>query len=751
MTGTWSPLANLAPSPTGTGTMMMLSNGTVMVEGGGTTNSWYQLTPSTSGSYTQGTWTSLASMSLQRLYFASNVLPSGNVFCVGGEYSGPTGAQNFTNTGEIYNPVTNSWQATENFPQQQFGDDPSELLPDGRVLAGYIGGPQTYIYSPATNSWSFAANKLLNDQSDEETWVKLPDNSILTYDVFNPSHAQRYIPATNQWIDAGNVPVALSGAAYGSEIGPAFLLPDGWVFYLGANGNTAYYSPASNSWTAGPVVPNGLGCGDAPGAMMPNGDILFAANPPNTVQKYFGPTTIFEFNPTTNTYVNETPTIVNLSGSAYLSRMLVLPTGQVLFSDDSNQLAVYTPSGDTNQAWAPTISSITNNGNGTYTLTGTQLNGISEGAAYGDDAEMSTNYPLVRLVDASGNVEYARTFNWSSTGVATGNAVESTQFTLPAGFNPANATISVVANGLASTSWSVKTVATPDSKAPQSGGDALIVDPATGDIYVKSVQDPSGSPVQLARVTPQGTVKILHTFNGLKNSDGSGIALDPLNKDEIIVADEEPGALTSRIALINIKTNAVSTLLQLPWKMNPGSEGTGQEQFATDPSNPDILYFWDTTEHSLYQYNQKTKQLTPPLVTLPGSTILEDGNCVVFDPASGNLLLTDGVGEDVLEVNPRTTPATVTTLFSTQQLQGRPGAIALNPQTGEVFIDVVNNGGDSILVGSRLGGPLSLVVAGLGATGLAVGNATNGMGLSLFVVSRSSKTLHEISQVNTPF
>jgi hypothetical protein len=36
LTGTWTTLSNLAPS--NTGTMMLLSDGSVMVQGGGTTN-----------------------------------------------------------------------------------------------------------------------------------------------------------------------------------------------------------------------------------------------------------------------------------------------------------------------------------------------------------------------------------------------------------------------------------------------------------------------------------------------------------------------------------------------------------------------------------------------------------------------------------------------------------------------------------------------------------------------------------------
>jgi hypothetical protein len=83
-------------------------------------------------------------------------------------------------------------------------------------------------------------------------------------------------------------------------------------------------------------------------------------------------------------------------------------------------------------------------------LTGTLLNGISEGAAYGDDAQMNSNYPLLRLTDGSGNVYYARTYNWSSTGVMTGTNVETTEFTLPANLPQGTYSLVVVANGIGS-------------------------------------------------------------------------------------------------------------------------------------------------------------------------------------------------------------------------------------------------------------------------------------------------------------
>ena len=222
--GTWTQLA----SSGGGGTMMLLSDGTVMVQGLGITASWSRLTPSSTGSYVNGTFSNLASMNVSRLYFASNVLQSGNVFVYGGEYS--NGANNWTNSGEIYNPLNNTWTKLPTITGiSNFGDDPSEMLPDGTVLCGYLSGPQTYIYNPATNAWSQGPTKLDGDRSDEEAWVKMADGSILSYDVFDSQHAQRYVPSLKQWFEAGSVPVALENGL--SELGPGLLLPDGRALY----------------------------------------------------------------------------------------------------------------------------------------------------------------------------------------------------------------------------------------------------------------------------------------------------------------------------------------------------------------------------------------------------------------------------------------------------------------------------------------------------------------------------------------
>jgi hypothetical protein len=471
--GTWTTLTNNIPDPNGADgtpggaqTMVLLSDGTVMVHGGGGFNSanWYQLKPDSTGSYVTGTWSRLASMSLAREFSPAAVLPSGKLFVLGGEYTGPnlqpaTPTEN--NTGEIYDPITNSWTNITDFPQPQFGDGPIEVLPDGKVLAGSIFGPETFIYDPISNSWSSTGAKQHLDASSEETWIKLPDDSILSYDVSSSAnagvgHAQRYIPSQAQWVDAGTPPALLSTANVGFELGPGFLLPDGRVFLLGAvNAATAFYTPSMNTWTAGRSIPGGFVCADAPGAMLPNGDVLFAASPQGTANSngtgytFPPPTKIFEFDPIAGTYTDVTPTNFDVSGNSFSCEMLVLPTGQVMFVNDSRSIALYTPTGSPNDAWRPTISDVTA-GSNAVTITGMQLNGLSEGAAYGDDNEMASNYPIVRLRDPSGNVFYARTFDWSSTGVATGSTPVTVQFTLPSGAPPGRYGVTVIANGIAS-------------------------------------------------------------------------------------------------------------------------------------------------------------------------------------------------------------------------------------------------------------------------------------------------------------
>ena len=91
---------------------------------------------------------------------------------------------------------------------------------------------------------------------------------------------------------------------------------------------------------------------------------------------------------------------------------------------------------------------------GSYTISvnvsGKQLAGLDQGAAYGDDVQDNTNFPLVRITNsATGVVTYARTSNWTSVSVAPGTK-SATEFTLPPGTPAGKSTLVVVTNGIAS-------------------------------------------------------------------------------------------------------------------------------------------------------------------------------------------------------------------------------------------------------------------------------------------------------------
>lgn len=445
----------VTPAPSSIGTMMMLPDGTVMAQGN-PFNTWYRLTPDAQGSYAGGTWTARAPMSMQRLYFASHVLPSGKVWILGGEYSGPVLTQNATNTGEIYDPLANAWSPIANHPDAQFGDDPSMLLSNGKILAGSIFTRNTFLYDVASNTWSGAIPKANNDRSDEETWAKLANGRVLTYDLFSSvdlagEYAEVYDQASNKWSSispsdgtaGGKIP-ALSSVAVGYELGPIMKVAgpgvDGKIFVIGATGHTSLYAPATNTWVPGPDVigklngtPALFGAADAPAAVVPSGHVLFAADASPSAGLFNGPTQLFDYDPASNVIAPALPppAAVNLNGPAYPTRMLMLPTGQVLFANGGNQLSIYSPDGEAKPNWRPVYANVKYDGGGVFTLQGVRMNGPSAGSGYGDDVESDENYPIVRMENAAGNVVYARTFNWSSTGVGQGVTKENVSFVMP--------------------------------------------------------------------------------------------------------------------------------------------------------------------------------------------------------------------------------------------------------------------------------------------------------------------------------
>ena len=455
--GSWVKIATPAPDPN-LGVMLLMTDGSVICKSsaGGTDgigNTWDRLVPDSKGSYVNGTWSRIKPMINTRLYFSSQILKDGRVYVSGGEYG--TGGS----ASEVFNPATNTWTAAP-APGGFISDANSEILEDGRVLQAIVqGNPfirQTKLYNPSTNTYSAGPSCI--GGHNESTWVKLPDNSILMVDI-GSRNSERYIPALNQWVADATVPVDLYDP-FGSETGAGLLLPDGRAFFIGSLGHTAYYKPSGNNnpgtWTAGPDIPGGNGQADAPAAMMVNGKILLTAAPKPTASGgvFRSPTTFYIFDYTKNTYKQiSTPAgAVSSNIPCYVTMMLDLPDGSVMFGyQDSSNYYVFKPAGSLPAAAKPVVNQVSKISTGLYRITGTLFNGISEGACYGDDWQMATNYPIVRLRDNSnGNIYYCTTANWNSTGVRRAGLKDTAQFTLPAGLAVKQYDLFVVANGIAS-------------------------------------------------------------------------------------------------------------------------------------------------------------------------------------------------------------------------------------------------------------------------------------------------------------
>ena len=156
---------------------------------------------------------------------------------------------------------------------------------------------------------------------------------------------------------------------------------------------------------------------------------LCAVSPVPTSPNHFpSPTSFYEYDPIGNAFTQISgPTGLTYASPSYIMRMLDLPDGSVLLATSDTQLYLYRPDGSPLAAGKPVISNLVQNADGSFHVAGKLFNGITEGAAYGDDAQMDSNYPIVRFTSGV-SVYYARTYNWTNYGVATGST---TQRTIP--------------------------------------------------------------------------------------------------------------------------------------------------------------------------------------------------------------------------------------------------------------------------------------------------------------------------------
>jgi hypothetical protein len=466
--GTWTKVTNAPPSAVAHA--MLLTDGSVLVNSfffSTHTDTWYRLIPDSTGNYVTGTWVTAGALpaGYNPLYFGSAVLPSGQVTVIGGEYNNGSGV--WTNLGAIYNPVSNTWaKLTAPTGWTTVGDAQSVVLPNGHLMQANCCNKDQAILTITSGVASWATTGTgKSDWNDEEGWTLLPSGNVLTVDAYVDSYnatgtnSELYNTTTGSWATAGSTINQLwdSAAACGGsgsasyEVGPAVLRPDGTVFATGANacaaGHTAIYNTATSTWTAGPDFPTGIDIADGPAALLPDGNVLLDASK----GIFENGSKFYEWDGTT---LNPTSVPSDAaSDSSYVGDLVVLPTGQILFTDFSSNVAIYTPSGTYQATWRPKITTVgatLTHATKDNVIRGTQFNGLSQGAAYGDDNQSATNFPLVRITDSTGKVVYCKTHTFSTMGVATGTKIVSAQFDIPTGIATGTAKLVVVANGIPS-------------------------------------------------------------------------------------------------------------------------------------------------------------------------------------------------------------------------------------------------------------------------------------------------------------
>ncbi len=514
----WTKVNN-PPSGTNPSTCLLLTDGTVMCQADEGSKSWLRLSPDNNGSYENGTWSSLADApqgtdstdvpgntpatcspcQWAPTYYSSAVLPDGRLVFIGGEYN--TNGNSWSTIGFLFDPTASgglgSWSAqltqpfgttllTNGTTAGDVGDSQSIVLQDGTMLIANIFNSNIASFDPSTLTFT-ALNPTGTkvDGNDEEGWTILPDGQVLTVDSGVANSYEFYDPTTNSWGNSGNTAgVSLpdvGGNCGSTELGPAVVRPDGTLIQFPGNqaGQTAVYTIATNTWAAGPTFPSPSGVPDTvpdgPASLLVNGNVLVmaspgciqvSAGPPPKYSVFNTPSHFYEFD---GTNLNDvTPSTPGTNGpnapalTSFEGRMLLLPSGRVLFTHrgDGTDVWTYTPAGSPQSSWAPAITSapaVIGQGE-SYSISGSQFNGFSQGAAYGDNAQMASNYPLVRITsNGSGHVFYARTHAFSEMGIESvgSSDVRSATFDVPSNLELGASTLVVVTNGIPSASANV--------------------------------------------------------------------------------------------------------------------------------------------------------------------------------------------------------------------------------------------------------------------------------------------------------
>ncbi len=295
---TWRKTGNMINPKRIRSTASRLSDGRVLVAGGGFEFSSPSLIDTEIYDPITNSWTIAAPMNAPRNFHTGTVLQSGEVLVTGGGSIGNQGL-NPLNSAEIYNTQSNTWSTTSNMFFARSGHT-ATLLPNGKVIV--TGGFEKLdsdhyfpplltaeLYDPVSKQWS-QVKSMINSRA-WHTATLLPNGKVLvaggvtdvgTY-ASPTASAEIYDPTANTWaqVSSMNASRFFHGAT---------LLEDGRAFVAGGSndkgsdevGNsmksaeifnpssTADFKQTDPGWSTAPDLPfnylthlnHSLDCGD---------------------------------------------------------------------------------------------------------------------------------------------------------------------------------------------------------------------------------------------------------------------------------------------------------------------------------------------------------------------------------------------------------------------------------------------------------------------------------------------------------